>query len=558
MASITPCTQMNDITLWVNKGSDGQIECTLQAAVSAVETYLQDTGLRLSPLKSELLVYRSRRRPKPTAESRQCDDIILYTQDGSCIPRVPKIRILGMHITANGSNIEAIRKIEGKVTAATRLIKRITNKHTGMKEDSVMRLIQSFAISHITYVAAFHNWNVTEREKINTLIRKTYKIALGLPESTSTARLLQLGVYNTLEEIVDAQRTSQLERMSLTATGRYILWKLGFNYHVQHGQKQVIPPDLSDTLIVTPIPRNMHPEFNRGRRQARAKALLRSLGGKRTTRFVDAAEYAREHRFTAVVVDVSSRLTHACSVATEFPETAEEVAIALALTDPLCEVVFSDSQSTVRNYARGRISSEALQILRKAGRQHFDNTAIIWFPARVATPTDEGLINLNEVAHRSARELTRRTESGTASSSSELLAQSTRERLVRYNDITKHYQLGRRLLPPPHPMLKRRQAVIWRQLQTQTFPSPVRLQHIFPAQYPNALCKLCQDTRATLSHMLWECRVTSATMAVAPEALASKWAAALRSSNLKTQEWAVQQAREAATRHGLEVPSWET
>ncbi|XP_049267275.1 unconventional myosin ID-like [Rhipicephalus sanguineus] len=106
-----------------------------------------------------------------------------------------------------------------------------------MKEDSVMRLIHSFVISHVTYVAVFHNWTVTEREKLNTLIRKTYKIALGLPESTSTTRLLQLGVYNTLEEIADAQRVSQLERMSLTAMGRYILQKLGLNYHVQHVQQ---------------------------------------------------------------------------------------------------------------------------------------------------------------------------------------------------------------------------------------------------------------------------------------------------------------------------------
>ncbi|XP_037526368.1 uncharacterized protein LOC119403510 [Rhipicephalus sanguineus] len=228
----------DDITLWVDKGSDGQIECTLQAAVSEVEDYLRDTGLRISPLKSELLIYRPRRRSRPTGEPRQCELIQLYTQDGSCILQVPKIRVLGMHIAAKGSNGETIRKIEGKVTAATRLIKRITNKHTGMKEDSVMRLIHSFVISHVTYVAAFHNWTVTEREKLNTLIRKTYKIALGLPESTSTTRLLQLGVYNTLEEIADAQRVSQLERMSLTATGRYILQKLGLNYHVQHGQNK--------------------------------------------------------------------------------------------------------------------------------------------------------------------------------------------------------------------------------------------------------------------------------------------------------------------------------
>ncbi|KAH7971819.1 hypothetical protein HPB52_002979 [Rhipicephalus sanguineus] len=159
-----------------------------------------------------------------------------------------------------------------------------------MKEDSVMRLTHLFAISHVTYVAVFHNWTVTEREKLNTLIRKTYKIALGLLVSTSSTRLLQLGVYNMLEEIADAQRVSQLERMSLTATGRQILQKLGLNYHVQHGQKEAIPHDIGDTLIVAPLPPNMHPERNGGRHQARAKALLSCFGGEKTARFVDVAE----------------------------------------------------------------------------------------------------------------------------------------------------------------------------------------------------------------------------------------------------------------------------
>lgn len=123
---------VEDITMWADKGSDSQIEGTLQAGVSAVQTYLQDTGPRLSPLRTELLLYRPHRRPKPTGELRQCEEILLYTQYGSGIPGVPKIRILGMHIAANGSNAEAIRKIESKVTASTRLIKHITNKNTGV------------------------------------------------------------------------------------------------------------------------------------------------------------------------------------------------------------------------------------------------------------------------------------------------------------------------------------------------------------------------------------------------------------------------------------------
>lgn len=189
----------DDITIWADRGSDGQIEHALQTAIHKVEEYLQGTGLKCSPSKSELLLYRPTRRgmpPKSYTGPREYEEIGLYTQDGNAIPKVNKIKILGMIIEANGANGETVRKIEGKVTSATRLIKRITNRHAGMKEENVIRLIHSFVVSHIAYVAAYHNWYVAEKNKINTLIRKTYKIALGLPESTSTELLTQLA-YTT-------------------------------------------------------------------------------------------------------------------------------------------------------------------------------------------------------------------------------------------------------------------------------------------------------------------------------------------------------------------------
>ncbi|KAH6937910.1 hypothetical protein HPB50_005111 [Hyalomma asiaticum] len=59
--------------------------------------------------------------------------------------------------------------------------------------------------------------------------------------------------------------------------GAAFLIELGLNYNVQHGQKQDIPPDVSNMLIVAPVPRNMHHEHNGGERQAPAKALLCAL-----------------------------------------------------------------------------------------------------------------------------------------------------------------------------------------------------------------------------------------------------------------------------------------
>ncbi|KAH7935550.1 hypothetical protein HPB52_009679 [Rhipicephalus sanguineus] len=259
------------IALWVDKGSDGQIECTLQAAVSAVEAYLQDTGFGLSPLKLELLIYRPRRRCKPTGEPRQREEILLHTQGGSCIQRVSKTH-LGLHISANGPNGESIRVTEGKVTATTRLIKLIRNMHTGVKEDSVMRLIHSFAISNIPYAAAFHNCTVNEREKLNTLTGKTYIIAIGLPEYTHSARLQRLGVYNTLEEIVDAQRVLRLERMSQAATahdatptdeGRPSSSEVAHRYALEMTRRaeSETPSSSSDLLV-----QNMRERFERATR----------------------------------------------------------------------------------------------------------------------------------------------------------------------------------------------------------------------------------------------------------------------------------------------------
>lgn len=92
-----------------------------------------------------------------------------------------------------------------------------------MREGHVIRLIQAFVISQITYTAAFHNWTVAERNKLNALIRKAYKCALGLAPGVSTTKLLELGLHNTLEELVEVQQVSQLEHLSNTRPGRHVL-----------------------------------------------------------------------------------------------------------------------------------------------------------------------------------------------------------------------------------------------------------------------------------------------------------------------------------------------
>uniref|UniRef100_A0A131YDR5 Tick transposon n=1 Tax=Rhipicephalus appendiculatus TaxID=34631 RepID=A0A131YDR5_RHIAP len=73
---------------------------------------------------------------------------------------------------------------------------------------------------------------------------------------------------------------------------------------------------------------------------------------------------------------------------------------------------------------------------------------------------------------------------------------------------------------------------------------------------PTNLCNVCRIEVATLTHMLWDC--TKNPQGANSGTLPPRWAAALRSPSLGDQLWAVQQAREAAVRQGLDVPTWET
>lgn len=137
-------------------------------------------------------------------------------------------------------------------------------------------LIQALVISHIAYVTALHKWYTAQSNNINALIRKVYKLALGVPEYASTELLLELGVHNALEEIAEAQRVSQLERMSATKMDRNILVKLGITYHVQHGEKCDIPTHMHSKIITNSLPRYMNLTTNAEFRRHRAKALLKT------------------------------------------------------------------------------------------------------------------------------------------------------------------------------------------------------------------------------------------------------------------------------------------
>ncbi|KAG0443872.1 hypothetical protein HPB47_014433 [Ixodes persulcatus] len=187
----------------------------------------------------------------------------------------------------------------------------------------------------------------------------------------------------------------------------------------------------------------MHPTFHEGRRRSRASTHHKLFTHRSDVLYVDAAEYGHRPAFAAVATTSTGQVKTCATVFTAFPEQAEEAAIALALTATPCPKHTRDSAETS------------------------------W---PIPQPED--------------------TPSGRDG--------PTRERLVGFYDITSHYRLSRRLYPPATQALSREESVMWRQLQTHSFPSPLE-----------------------------------------------RWDAALRSSDPTTQLQVVRRAAEVAEAHGL-------
>lgn len=173
-----------------------------------------------------------------------------------------------------------------------------------------------------------------EIKKLNVVIRKAIKVALTLPPMASTEKLLKLGVHNTWEELVEAHKISQLERLKLTPTGRAVLRYLNYSesFIADTDQKARIPPAVRDCISVASIPRNMHPTYHKERRQSRIRALSKKYGRDPDTRYTDAARYIKRNAFALSVTDHQGKELAAVTIRARASETAEEAAIALAMT----------------------------------------------------------------------------------------------------------------------------------------------------------------------------------------------------------------------------------
>lgn len=487
IAGIRYALYADDITIWTPAGSLGEQENALQSAIDTVQNYVQPRGLQCSAEKSELILIKERRGQK-----RPDPPLYLHLR-GQTIPQVKSLRILGMHLQEGGGAGDNVSKVLRSLAQVERMATRIINKRRGLKEIDGVRLVNALVISRIVYALPYHKLNQEQTKKIDTAIRKAFKHVLGLPVSTSNAKLASLGLHNTYAELAEAQLLNQLERLTKSPTGRNLLAKLGYDCFLRGSEDiEILNDQIRSKITVRPIPRHMQPGRHDGRRQARIRFLEQQIQSWDNTLYTDASRRSSTNIYSLSVIDQHLLTRCTASIKTSTVDAAEETAIALAASASRGRdsvTIITDSQQACRNYAKGQIYKAAAAVLRKG--TNLPKVTLIWAPGHA------GLLG-NERAHEVARGLHFRA----GERPREENEQEPVER--RYSELLAYYRQARQSFPSPNG-LTRKQGVIWRQLQTDTFPHIARLHKFYPQKYPSHLCPWCKQLPAKLAHVTWTC-----------------------------------------------------
>lgn len=370
----------DDVTVWVNTGSPGHIQDLLQQALDATEAAAVRIGLNCSVEKTELLAVHSHRWKPP--------ELRLLLNGHTVVPG-KHIKVLGLPLQSDGGGHMAVNNIIRQGEQILHMFRRISNKNRGLLEDDLLRLRDALITSKIRYQIPYVNLNRTQENKLNTLLRKATKIALGVPLCASTKLLLDTGTINTLQEVLAVHRHNQLDRLRKSPQGQDILRAAGYNpLRTPTGELAILPPELSNLIQTAPIPRNMDKERNPARRLIRAKFYA-----KKATRdahqihvYTDAAVqgYSYGIAFTSSSGQEGTNQGNGYSV-----EEAEATAIAWAAactaTQHTLTNIYTDCKKVCTLLTQGFIPKPALEELK-----HLKGTIRVhWVPGHTGLAGNE-------------------------------------------------------------------------------------------------------------------------------------------------------------------------
>ncbi|KAM7289639.1 uncharacterized protein ISCGN_029768 [Ixodes scapularis] len=378
------------------------------------------------------------------------------------------------------------------------MIKRITRKNRGVREEHLRRILEALVYSRTLYQLPHIRLTKTQTSKLETILRRGHRLALGIPRFSANYRIEATGTFNTLEERCDIQRQSQHDRLLTSKQGRQILRQQGYLTPPPEEIPDIPPPrEYIPRLTVLPIPRNMDNERYATRRAARINRLRTSPIPAHVTLYYTDASHKEEMSITSVSSDYLNWQNNHVEIPT--PEEAEITAIGEAITLPYHPtediLIRTDSQAACRAFRDNTLPSHIRQHIQDYLHLRRNITVTIQW-----TPGHDGLEG-NEEAHL----LTREPLPGPPAIWPPEYNPRTERAICRTTRKFTLKQLNEnvRTLPPPQRSLGRKEEVLLRRAQTLSLLTDSFFHYISrSAGHPT--CKHCGGYPDN-HHTLWAC-----------------------------------------------------
>lgn len=236
------------------------------------------------------------------------------------VPTVRETKILGLHIHTNGKADAAVTNIIRQGNQLLQVSRRIANRHSGLKEADLSQLHDAMIVSRIRYAIPYCTLTKQHHEKLNALLRKSIKLAMGVPMSTPNKEIHNTGLYITCESIVAAHKHNQLARLRSTTPGQDLLRLLKFTLNHSPEQEKPINQKDHSQITVAPIPRQMDKEKDDTRRKIRATYLAKKIRRTPNERhiFTDASNHNNQWAWATVEMEGTEATgTCPCTQSTE-------------------------------------------------------------------------------------------------------------------------------------------------------------------------------------------------------------------------------------------------
>lgn len=444
------------------------------------------------------------------------------------IERKPQIKILGVIFQENASANLTITKLISQINSTTHILRRVTKRHIGLKEHEIKKAYDALIISRVLYSIPYLNITKTQLNSIKTALRKTERLALGVPNYTPLHLLEATGLTNTLEELVEIHKLSQCQRLTTSSQGRKILESIHYDTsHLPPIPRSNPPWNIVPRVAFDPIPKHMNPENHTNRRNHRSKKLKQQI--KQLTEdgyilyYTDAHHDPQTDKARTAVHCPQLQLSQTRDY-TQVPSatTAETQAIAEAFQHastkaPLNYKLFAivtDSQQAIRNLQNQTAHIYSINLIKDSVHSRLEASfRVIWAPGH---GTIAGNVEANTLS---------RVNSTPGPAISWPIQYSPKmQRQIHHRNRTEllhQLRVNRQTLPTPLRSLSREDTTTIRRAQTHTLPSP-HFNHYFQQQAGLPVCPHCGGFPNN-EHVYWSCPETAPSPPDLPFPPPSSW-----------------------------------